>query len=729
MKKYNVELLAPAGNVEAFMGAIHAGADAVYLAGTKFGARAYADNFTTEQLINCIRYAHLFGRKVYLTVNTLFKDEEINQLYAYLSPFYEAGLDAVIVQDIGVFQFIKRNFPEMELHVSTQMTVTGEYGAAMLKSMGASRIVPARELSLAEIKNMKEKTGLEIETFIHGAMCYCYSGQCLFSSILGGRSGNRGRCAQPCRLPYSVDAADKHMSECYPLSLKDMCTLEHIGEFMDAGIDSFKIEGRMKKPEYAAGVTAIYRKYIDQKIKFPEKDIKVNEKDWKNLTSLYIRSERQNGYYYKHNGADMVTLESPAYSGSDDALLTQIRQKYIDTSLKHPISIYASFYCGCEVSVTCVSGDISITVTGDIMEPAKNQPITEEAIAKQLKKLGDTSFKLEYLDISTDEQGFYSLKFINELRRKAIRQLEDAMIEANGLTPSRKLPIVKSLSDAVLDIASEDTSDRAWTILVSDVIQLNAVNAYIRNTNLPISRIYVESDLFLRDAEIGLPQNIPTYIALPYVMRMKDKGTIQKLVQIAEDRTEIDGILVRNLEEYQFLTEKKFSGQIITDAGIYIWNQESLDFWKDKIHTFTCPIELNKREWQELFAECSVEKTVYGRIPMMITANCISKTGGKCLKNNSSSVLYLTDRYKKKFPVIVQCNYCMNIILNSIPLSLHSKDCLKWYDTVTKRISFTIEEADEVNNILNFFTDIHNGMMPQTPFQEYTTGHEKRGVE
>lgn len=204
MQNRNVELLAPAGNVEAFYGAIQAGADAVYLGGSRFGARAYADNFTEEQLINCIRYAHIFNRKVYLTVNTLVKDSEMEGLYDYLKPFYEAGLDGVIVQDTGVFCYIKEHFPNIELHVSTQMTITGSHGAAMLKKMGASRIVPARELSLAEIRKMKEDTGLEIETFIHGAMCYCYSGQCLFSSILGGRSGNRGRCAQPCRLPYSV---------------------------------------------------------------------------------------------------------------------------------------------------------------------------------------------------------------------------------------------------------------------------------------------------------------------------------------------------------------------------------------------------------------------------------------------------------------------------------------------------------------------------------------------
>lgn len=244
-----VELLAPAGNPEGFYGAIHAGADAVYLGGERFGARAYADNFTAEEIIACIRYAHIWGRRVYLTVNTLVKETEFEELFPYLQPLYKAGLDGVIVQDIGVFCFIRDHFPGLELHVSTQMTLTGTYGAELLKEMGAVRIVPARELSLSEIRELKTATGLQVETFIHGAMCYCYSGQCLFSSILGGRSGNRGRCAQPCRLPFQVEHEGKTSAVCYPLSLKDMCTIEHIPELLDAGIDSFKIEGRMKKPE------------------------------------------------------------------------------------------------------------------------------------------------------------------------------------------------------------------------------------------------------------------------------------------------------------------------------------------------------------------------------------------------------------------------------------------------------------------------------------------------
>ncbi len=236
---HKVELLAPAGSRESFYGAIHAGADAVYLAGDRFGARAYAENFTGESLLECIRYAHLLGRKIYLTVNTLLKDSELEELYDYLLPFYEAGLDAVIVQDLGVFRFVRKHFPDLRIHVSTQMTVCSGYGASLLKAMGAERIIPARELGLQELISMKRHAEIEIETFVHGAMCYCYSGQCLFSSIAGGRSGNRGRCAQPCRLPYSVGSKAGKSRECYPLSLKDMCTVEKLPLLIEAGGDSF----------------------------------------------------------------------------------------------------------------------------------------------------------------------------------------------------------------------------------------------------------------------------------------------------------------------------------------------------------------------------------------------------------------------------------------------------------------------------------------------------------
>lgn len=310
MSSRRIEVLAPAGSYECFRAAIAAGADAVYAGGSKFGARAYAVNFTEDQLIQAIEESHLFGKRFYLTVNTLLKDEETSELYDYLEPLYEKGLDAVIVQDAGVFEYVRKFFPDMEIHASTQMTVAGFPGAAFLEQAGASRVVPARELSLQEIREIREHTDMEIECFVHGALCYCYSGQCLLSSMIGGRSGNRGQCAQPCRLPWTVNGTQK-----YYMSLKDMCTLDLIPDLAEAGIDSFKIEGRMKKPEYVAAVTSMYRKYTDLWTRYGREGFRVSQNDREILMDLYNRGGFKSGYYRQHNGPDMICTDRPNHAG------------------------------------------------------------------------------------------------------------------------------------------------------------------------------------------------------------------------------------------------------------------------------------------------------------------------------------------------------------------------------------------------------------------------------
>ncbi|MGI6021018.1 MAG: peptidase U32 family protein, partial [Lachnospiraceae bacterium] len=285
------ELLSPAGSFEGLKAVINAGADAVYLGGKKFGARAYAENFDENSLIEAIRYAHIFGVAVHMTVNTVLKEDEAEELISFLKPYYEAGLDAVIVQDLGAVEVIRKNFPELQIHLSTQLSVCGPETVNALKEKGISRVVVSRELSLEEISSIRESTGAEIETFIHGALCYCYSGRCLFSSFLGGRSGNRGRCAQPCRLEYDAYYNDIRINgkkEKYLLSPKDICTLDILPELIKSGIASFKIEGRMKKPEYAAGVTSIYRKYIDLFYRDPD-NYRVDENDKKFLYDLFNR--------------------------------------------------------------------------------------------------------------------------------------------------------------------------------------------------------------------------------------------------------------------------------------------------------------------------------------------------------------------------------------------------------------------------------------------------------
>lgn len=321
-----VELLAPAGSYESLRAAVNAGADAVYIGGSRFGARAYADNPDEDALLDGIGYCHLHGKKLYMTVNTLLKEEELEQeLYSYLLPYYQAGLDGVIVQDFGVVQYLAEHFPGLPVHASTQMTITGCDSVRVLQRHGVTRVVPARELSLDEVQQIIEETGIEVETFVHGALCYCYSGQCLFSSMIGGRSGNRGRCAQPCRLPFRREDGERNVlgSQKYLLSMKDLCTLELLPEIVGAGIASLKIEGRMKRPEYTAGVVSIYRKYLDllEQMGGKPKHWKADPEDLRTLMDLYNRGGFTGGYYHQHNGPKMMSMERPNHFGTEAARL------------------------------------------------------------------------------------------------------------------------------------------------------------------------------------------------------------------------------------------------------------------------------------------------------------------------------------------------------------------------------------------------------------------------
>ena len=437
MKK--VELLAPAGNFAALKGAINAGADAVYLGGEKYGARAYADNFSREEICEGIHLAHELGRKIYLTVNTLIKENELNGIYSFLKPYYECGLDGVIVQDIGALRFIKRHFPFLELHASTQMTITGSYGINILKNEGVSRIVPARELSLGEIKEIKHRTGIEIEAFIHGAMCYCYSGQCLFSSILGGRSGNRGRCAQPCRLPYRIGNG----REQYPLSMRDMCTIKLIPQLIEAGIDSFKIEGRMKKPVYAAGVTAIYRKYIDLYYEDPE-HYHVQEKDMEMLNALYIRSEIGDGYYHRHNGKEMISLDSPAYSPTDEKLMQLIEQEYLEKKPAVDANAEITLIAGKPAELKLNASGVETVCKGAVVQTARRQPLSGDKVVGQIQKSGNSNIRIKDVNVNMQGDVFMPIGDLNELRRNAVFSIERELIRENGLLYEERKKLLKA---------------------------------------------------------------------------------------------------------------------------------------------------------------------------------------------------------------------------------------------------------------------------------------------
>lgn len=731
------ELLAPAGNYESFLGAIAAGADAVYLAGAKYGARAYADNFTEEEICKAISYAHVFGRKVYLAVNTLLKDEELEELPAYLTPYYLAGLDGVIVQDLGALLAIKEHFPGLALHASTQMSLTGSAGAKMFKELGVVRIVPARELSLKEIVSIKEETGLEIETFIHGAMCYSYSGQCLFSSILGGRSGNRGRCAQPCRLPYTVKDEAGEGDEQYPLSLKDMCMIDHLPALAEAGIDSFKIEGRMKKPEYAAGVTAIYRKYMELYELRGKDSYEVSKEDKIRLASLYIRSDMQEGYYFKQNGRDMVTLDSPSYNGSDERLLQEIRELYLEKPLKMPIRMHADFTVGKNAALVLEAVDSKgelhrVTVEGLPVEAAGKRPISEENIKTALLKLGNTPFTASEndLELSIEENIFYSLKALNELRREGVNTLVKSF-DMYG----------RSLQDIKQTSLKSDGAGANWEkgqvrILVSSKEQLRAVkDAALRPDVLYVDAELVQTGEQIKElkASINTPaQSCKIFLALPYVVRRADMAFLKTLFPVIQ---EADGCLVRNSETYAWLMEQAYEKKIALDAGIYCFNKRTVYFWRDRACSICLPYELNGKELKRLTddilqkEDTVFEQVVYGRIPLMISANCIARTTDGCQKNMDKKTCYfLKDRYKKVFPVLTDCRYCYNVLYNSLPISLHEK-ISQGRMPYAIRLAFTMEDYGDTIKVLNFFKEVFKGEQVNPPYQEYTKGHEKRGVD
>ena len=730
-----VELLAPAGDFSCFMAAMNAGADAVYLGGSKFGARAYANNFSQEEIIEALRIVHLLGRRIYLTVNTLVKEKEIQELIPYLQPLYEAGLDGVIIQDLGVFQILRKHFPGLELHASTQMTITGVHGAKFLKELGACRIVPARELSLEELRDIKKETGLEIETFIHGAMCYGYSGQCLLSSILGGRSGNRGRCAGPCRLPYK-DANGKTI---YPLSLKDMYTLPLIPQLIEAGIDSFKIEGRMKSPEYVAGVTAMYRKYIDKYLENLDKPYKVSAEDEAILRGLYIRSDTCTGYYTQHNHKSMVTLKEPGYSGCSEEVLQDIRNKYLNTKRTLPIQGTIRVIQGEAAQVTLSYQDITVQATGDMVSAAMNRPLSEEDIRNKACKLGDTYFYMDKLVVETDDASFMPIKALNEVRRQACVALEEAI-----LAPYMQR-VVTDESDIALvsahKLSSEYEQKRALFVLASTYEQLKTILAMSESGQ--ITGIYVSSDLLLeKDSEkvIKLMQDhtsIRFYLAMPNILRRRSYQYLSAFEDLLNQPL-FDGVLIRNMETLHWLQEITYEGEYFADYSVYAWNQETRKLYEKIFSRMTIPVELNKKEIYSLGNLEASEMLLYARLPLMYSANCVRKTLEHCENRTDKkpNVFYLTDRYQNRFPILQNCLHCYNILYNTVPLSLHGQlKALLNCNCAVYRIEFTLEDEKETKEILDYYLEAfacyrnNKDCGRDFPWNNFTNGHYKRGVE
>lgn len=732
-----VELLAPAGDFSCFRAAINAGADAVYLGGNRFGARAYAANFTEEEIIEALRIAHLFERKIYLTVNTLVKEKEMHALVPCIRPLYESGLDGVIVQDFGVLQKLREAFPDLAIHASTQMTITGVYGAMFAKNLGVCRIVPARELSLEEICDIKERTGLEIETFIHGAMCYAYSGQCLFSSVVGGRSGNRGRCAGPCRLPYTGESGQT----LYPLSLKDMYTLPLIPRLIDAGIDSFKIEGRMKAPEYVAGVTAVYRKYIDRYLSEPHRAFQVERQDEELLRSLYIRTDVCDGYYERHNSKTMVTIKEPGYSGSSQTAFETVRKKYLLRESVIPVRGSARIRANMPALFSLSCGGASVTAEGDTVSAAVNRPLEAAELKMRLGKMGDTFFRPEQLEIDTDNASFLPVKALNALRRQACGMLEQEILQRNARA-QRAAEIAATASPdmpraAMRNVDEENAACGAARqgspVLNATVLTAGQLAAALAVPE--ITGIYIDADLLTGREAFVLPEEAKGRLglALPHILRKRSYPYLSAYRKLLEQDCRY-GVLARTPEELQWLADIGYQGAVTADYTVYAWNRPaaaSLRRFADKL---TLPVELNRRELRELGSFRDKELLIYGRIPLMYSANCIRRTTDQCIRDTSSAqnIYRLTDRYKNVFPVFQNCRHCYNVLYNTVPLSLHGQLAeIKDMGCGACRMDFTTESETETAALIKYYVNAmgQNGPKEQPPLKGFTNGHYKRGVE
>lgn len=724
------ELLAPAGSFEICKAVIFAGADAVYAGGSRFGARAYAENFTQEQLLSAIDFVHLHGKKLYLTVNTLLKETEIHTLYEYLLPYYIQGLDAVIVQDFGVMRLIKNRFADLPVHISTQMSIAGAYGCSYLQQLGASRIVAARELSLEEIREIRMRSDVEIECFVHGALCYCYSGQCLLSSMLGGRSGNRGRCAQPCRLPYTVTdekgvAAGK---ACYPLSPKDLCTIDQIPQLAEAGITSFKIEGRMKSAAYAAGVTAVYRKYLDQ---YEEKGfVNVDRQDYERLLQAGNRSGFTSGYYTRRNGPDMITMNSPGHEKSKAADLCLPPEK------KLPIKAEVCLKTGDPAKLTVSCSGFMVYTEHGVVQPAQKQPLSEDAIVTQLSKTGNTPFVMEQLAVRMEEAVFLPKQMLNELRRMALEQLTVQMLQQSR----RTVPEQSDANNHTADLNSERTdaqitaADRYFTAVIEEAAQLDAVleQHFIR-------RVYLDSSMYHHACFITqLTEHVDrihragkqAYFILPPVFRSKTARFYE--AQWQSIRSQADGFLVKTMDELGFLeTMRMDKNCCVLDHSLYTYSNEAkAGYGAVGWNNDTIPPELNKKE---LFARKNTasELIIYGYLPLMTSAQCVKKTTAHCTQENG--ICYLKDRYAKKFPVRNVCGECYNTIYNAQPLSLiQLADEIEKLSPVAYRLWFTTESKQQVRRVCDCVCD--SLLKRQTPdltavIGAYTNGHYKRGTE
>lgn len=679
------EILAPAGGERALRAAVQSGADAVYLGGAAFNARQSADNFTTLELKKWVDYCHLFGVKVYVTVNTLIKEREIESLAFYAKELNRAGVDAVIVQDMGAVSVIRSVAPDLPVHASTQMTVTTLSGVEYLKRFGIGRVVLARELSKEQIKKIAENTSSEIEIFVHGALCMCYSGQCLMSSIIGGRSGNRGRCAQPCRLPFSLMEDGKTVFDGFLLSPKDLCLADSMSDVLDTKSVSYKIEGRLKRAEYVSAVTNIYKKYAE----FPKA---ISDADKKELLDAFNRGGFTKGFFGSETGKNMMCHNNSS-NVSENKFSDEAKKRASEDANERKIDVYmyAELSAQNPLSVT-MWDDLgnSVTACSEICaEEAVSRPMSRERMEEQLKKLGNTPFFAVSVDADVDGVATIPISEINNVRRKAadalaaLRIMRDARPEGEY----QKNPYVDKKTSLEISVEVETEAQAEAAI------------------ECGISRIYVPHKLY---------------------DKFSDYGVIPKMDDISSGKKNISSktIMAQNLADLYDYKNK----EIIGGVRLNIYNSYSIEAMGLK-HITLSP-ELNLYEIEDVCKKTTAKAEIigYGRLTLMIMANCPVGASGKCQKNKN--IYSLKDRKGEEFPLLCS-EKCAMRLLNSKPLYMADKwESLKKTGADYVRLVFTTENKQETKKIIQDYISAKEGKeVPKMPDNTFTRGHFLRGVK
>jgi peptidase, U32 family len=588
------------------------------------------------------------------------------------------------------------------------MTVTGADGVRFLSQFGVTRVVMAREVSLAEMKRIHEETGMELEAFVHGALCYSYSGQCLFSSILGGRSGNRGRCAQPCRLPYTVEGKKDE----FILSLKDMCGIKALDKLHDAGVYSLKIEGRMKQLEYACGVVKYYRSYIDSMKP-------VSDADYDRIKALGNRCGFTDRYYFDHNGSDMVTYVKPNFVSNAAEPSPEKRKLSIEGEL-----VLRESEPG---SLTVKRGDVTYKASIEPVSAALKAPLDKKAAIDRINKTGDTDFEFSHIKAQIGENVFVPNGALNKLRRDAISGLCDKLLKKYYRNDARyadissmcELPEHVVKSDAVHEDGAVNAKDYTAICSCMTRTQLDTLISYDC-----FDVFYLDFDMYDRntliqqfadDVKCLTKRNKKVYLMLPTIFRADSSDYF---VSIAKelDKVSFEGFVVKNYEEL-YLTENLFTGKkVILDHNMYTFNDVSRSvFFEHGVSGDTVPLELNSKEIMHR-NNIGSQMIVYGYYPLMTTANCVHKNTKGCDKKQK--LIYLKDRYNKSFAVCNNCKECYNTIYNSLPTML-TKNISKLKEAGIRsfRYSFTIETPKQIKAVMD------------DKVAEYTNGHYKRGVE